>query len=159
MYGKIYRLDQGDLTFIGSTRRLRLGQRLCNHRRNFNQWVKTGLGYNASFELFKNGNPTITLIESFHCASRAELRSRQGYHQLQIKNINLAGNPEGRHIEHNTEERNGSNAYKIKQYNATYYERNSIRLKFKNIRNYYNTKRIILLNEFITNHLSRQTLI
>jgi len=150
MYGKIYRLDQGDLTFIGSTIRLRLGQRLCNHRWNFNQWVKTGIGYNASFELFKHGSPTITLIESVHCASRAELRKRQGYHQLQINNVNDAINPEGWQLVHKTDEPN-----KIKKYNAQYYDRNRIRLKFKNIRNYYRTKRILLLNEFIVNHLSR----
>jgi len=98
MYGKIYRLDQGDLTFLGSTIIPRLRQRLSNHRRDFNRWLKTGLGYNSSFELFKNGSPTITLIESVRCASRAALRARQGYHQLQIKNINInrAGNERAR---------------------------------------------------------------
>jgi hypothetical protein len=168
MYGKIYRLDQGDLTFLGSTINPRLRQRLGNHRLDFNRWLKTGLGYNSSFELFKNGSPTITLIESVCCASRAELRARQGYHQSQIKNINInraGGNPNAAaewrlaHLEQRKtyiKDWNESNADKIKKYNAIYYERNSIKLKFKNNRNYYNTKRLLLLNEFIMNHLKRQ---
>ena len=165
MYGKIYRLDQGDLTFLGSTINPRLRQRLSHHRAAFNHWLKTGLGYNSSFELFKNGSPTITLIESVRCASRAALRARQGYHQLQIKNINInqaGGNPNSytdwrlAHLEQRQvyiAQWNAENPDKLKMYNASYYKNNIVRIKQSSQQAYYKKKRLIRLNAFIVKHL------
>jgi len=168
MYGKIYRLDYGGMTYIGSTIHPILGQRLHGHRYEFNHWVKTGHGYNSLFELFKQGSPEITLIEEVQCESRAELRAIQGQYQLQIKNINInqaGGNPNSyadwrlAHLEHRNAyiaEWNDENPDKLKMYNASYYKKNTLRIKQYSQQAYYKKKRLFRLNEFISNHIQLQ---
>ena len=79
--GKIYRLSNGHLVYIGSTAQLQLSMRLGDHKSHYKRWVKTGKYYTSSFELFKVGTPTIELIESYPCNSKDELRAREGHHQ------------------------------------------------------------------------------
>jgi hypothetical protein len=165
MYGKIYRLNYGDLTYIGSTICPSLSQRLRGHRHEFNHWVKTGRGYNSNFELFKQGSPTITLIEEVECESRAELRARQGQYQLKIKSVNInqaGGNPNSyadwrlAHLEQRQTyiaQWNAENPDKLKTYNASYYKNNIVRIKQSSQQAYYKKKRLLRLNAFIVKHL------
>ena len=104
--GKIYKIYINDLVYIGSRAQPRLSMRFGQHKNNYNQWVKNGKKYTASFELFKVGNPTIELIELFPCGSKDELNAREGYHQRATNcvNKNIAGRSHTEYYETNRQQ-------------------------------------------------------
>jgi hypothetical protein len=79
--GKIYRIDcltTGNV-YIGSTKEKTLSLRLSKHKASFKYW-NSGKGFHqSSFEVLKNDNYKITLIELFPCNTKDELTSREGY--------------------------------------------------------------------------------
>ena len=80
--GKIYRLDYGELTYIGSTIKS-LKERERGHR-------KLKSSSKALYERAKadGGTVIITLIEDYPCESKTELTRREGYWQQQIGCVN-----------------------------------------------------------------------
>lgn len=77
--GKIYRLDCGGLTYIGSTIQS-LEARFCNHGSIYNR--------STSEILFEIGIPVITLIENYPCDSKRELEQREQFWIEQTECVN-----------------------------------------------------------------------
>ena len=92
--GKIYiiRSDQTDDIYIGSTIKS-LEKRLGWHERDFKAFNNGTYPYVTSFELLKNDNYYIELLERYPCDSEQELRRREGHFHKTVDcvNKNVAG--------------------------------------------------------------------
>lgn len=94
--GKIYQIKckTTGLVYIGSTCEPTLARRLAKHIGNYKLWQKDACKhkYMTSFEIFKNDNYDIVLLELFPCQSKDELYERETFHQKhhQCVNKNLA---------------------------------------------------------------------
>ena len=156
--GKIYKLSNGHLVYIGSTAQPQLSMRLGDHKSGYKRWVNGSKKYVSSFELFKVGTPTIELIESYPCNSRDELRSREGHHQQLNECVNkqIAGQTEA--------EYRAANKDKISKRMKHYYVANKDKKKQNRDANkekrceydrmrYAHNKRVELLTLFIQNHI------
>ena len=118
--GKIYRLDYGDLTYVGSTI-LPLSMRFRIHAGKNSTCSSRTLFERA---LAEDGTVTIQLIEEYPCESRTELNIREGYYQQQIKCVNActAGGATSRTYVR----KDGSiSEYDQQAYNKRHYERMS----------------------------------
>ena len=84
--GRIYKIisDSTDKIYVGSTY-TNLAQRLAQHRAQYKQYINEKADYITSFELIKNGNCSIVLIESFECNSREQLRAREAHWIKELK--------------------------------------------------------------------------
>ena len=80
--GKIYmiRCNKTQLIYIGSTARQYLSQRMGKHKASYKSWTNGKTNYCGSFEIIKNDDYVILLIESYPCKSNDELRMREQYH-------------------------------------------------------------------------------
>lgn len=128
--GKIYKLvsNQTDKIYIGSTCKERLCQRLAQHKRNYNFWLKdNNNGYMSSYELFKLGNVEIVLLETINCNTKDELLKKEReyidkYKDILINKVRPTITKDERkeyqkeHYEDNKEE--------IKEKKKQYYEKN-----------------------------------
>jgi len=91
LQGKIYKIvcnTTGNI-YIGSTIK-DLKYRLTRHLNDyvsFNNKIK-GVTYRTSFEIFKNNNYQIELIENFPCYSQYFLRRREGEYQRNLECVN-----------------------------------------------------------------------
>ena len=92
--GKIYKIvcNITGKVYIGSTCETKLARRLAKHANNYNVYLKSGKGYVTSFELIKNGDNDIILIEIYPCNNKDELFSRERYWSNQIDCINKIKN-------------------------------------------------------------------
>jgi hypothetical protein len=76
--GKIYKLL--DLTngniYIGSTIQ-RLSKRLYEHKSHYKSWLKGNKHYTSSYEIIKNGNYKILLLEAYPCNNKHELELKE----------------------------------------------------------------------------------
>ena len=90
--GKIYKIT--DLTnndiYIGSTTQKYLNDRLSAHEYGYTEWKKkiSNRGYVKSYDIIKNDNYIINLIEKYPCNNQIELHTREGYYIRKIKCIN-----------------------------------------------------------------------
>ena len=91
--GKIYRIDGGGLTYVGSTTKKYLSTRLAKHKSDYKRYLNGNQHYLSSFEIIKLGDCKIELIECFPCNSKDELTAREGYYirQMDCINKNIAG--------------------------------------------------------------------
>lgn len=71
-HAKIYKITGGGLTYFGSTTQKYLSQRMTKHRHSSNT--------SSSREIINFPDCQITLIESFPCNSKDELRARERYY-------------------------------------------------------------------------------
>ena len=83
--GKIYKISSLECDgpcYIGATCTKYLSTRLRKHKENFKTWQNKGCTgkYLSSFELIKQGEVEITLIEEFPCESWDQLRARERYY-------------------------------------------------------------------------------
>lgn len=137
---KIYKIEplnndnnDGDI-YIGSTTKLRLSQRMTNHRYLYKKW-KEGVKHKLmSFDLFdKYGveNCKIILIELYPCKSKDELIAREQHH---IRSTNCVNKRiEGRTtLEYRNEHKENKREYDIK-----YRKENKEKIN-KNSNEYYN---------------------
>jgi hypothetical protein len=133
--GKIYKLQCENLIYYGSTTQS-LCVRMGGHRRNFkclqNQTRKS---ITSSFELFKIGEPIITLVEDVKCERKEQLLARERWYIENNECINKV-------IPCRTkQEYNIDNAIKIKEQHKAYakewYNDNAETLKEKH-KKYYN---------------------
>jgi len=94
--GKIYQIEckTTGLVYIGSTCEPTLARRLAKHIGNYKLWQRDASKnkYMTSFEIFKNDNYDIVLLESCPCQSKDELHERETFYQKekQCVNKNLA---------------------------------------------------------------------
>lgn len=80
--GKIYKIvcNKTGKCYIGSTAKLTLAQRLVGHKEGFKKWSADQKHYTSSYEILKEGDYYILLIEDFSCDSKDQLRAREQYH-------------------------------------------------------------------------------
>jgi uncharacterized membrane protein YkoI len=93
--GKIYKIEahngeEGD-TYIGSTCKQYLSQRMSSHRNSYNCWKNGKLNYITAFSIFdKYGvdNCVIILLEDCPCNTIDELYYREAFHMKSMKCVN-----------------------------------------------------------------------
>ena len=80
--GKIYmiRCNTTKHIYIGSTTKRYLSERLGEHNAQYKSWTGGKANYVASFDIIKNNNYVILLIQLYPCKSNDELRMREQYH-------------------------------------------------------------------------------
>ena len=82
--GKIYKLvcNTTGLVYVGSTTEKRLCSRLSGHVGHFKNYEKGGNSkYCSSFEIIKNGNYEIILLENFPCNNSDELHQKERFYK------------------------------------------------------------------------------
>lgn len=85
--GKIYKIvcNVTGNCYVGSTTKERLCDRLSQHRSNYNKYLKGKHHYVSVYEVLKQNNYTILLLENYPCSSKDELYAKEYEH---IKNTN-----------------------------------------------------------------------
>ena len=123
--GKIYRIvcDTTGLVYIGSTVET-LCKRLTKHKNNYKCYLKGNSHFVTSFDILKNDNYKIILIENCPCNSKEELHrvERTYIESIECVNKYIPTRTNKEWIENNKD--------KIKQLNKDYYENNKEK-KFK----------------------------
>jgi hypothetical protein len=78
---KIYKIidNTNDNIYIGSTCEYILSRRLAGHRSMYDRYVKGAKNYTTSFEILKNENYCIILLESYPCDTKDQLTSRESF--------------------------------------------------------------------------------
>ena len=99
--GKIYKIVCGitESVYIGSTTKETVAQRLSQHVMMYKQWVRSDKkpAKCSSYDIIKNNDFKIYLIELFPCNTKDELTSREGEvirkykDELNCVNKNIAG--------------------------------------------------------------------
>jgi len=109
---KIYKLTGGGLTYYGSTTRKYLCQRLSEHKKLTNK--------GSSRQIVGFPDCEITLIETFPCQSKDELRARERYwiENNECINKNIPGRTKQEYREQNKE--------KTSEYNREYHQRKKL---------------------------------
>jgi len=118
---KIYELrcNITNKIYYGSTTKHYLSQRLTEHKAQYKRYLKDKKQYYSSFEILKNDDYKIILVENFECNSKDELRAREQHYINNNDCIN-------KHRAFITEEE--KNDYKKTQSN-NYYQDNKDKLK------------------------------
>ena len=78
---KIYRIvcNKTGLTYYGSTCK-KLCQRIAQHRTDYKRYLDGKFPYITSFEIIKNGDYDIILVEECPCENKEQLKARERYH-------------------------------------------------------------------------------
>jgi len=92
--GKIYKIvdNTTDKCYIGSTTEPTLARRLAGHVADYKSYLKGKGFYVSSFEILKNGDYEILLVESFPCESKDQLHARERHWTKAIECINKIKN-------------------------------------------------------------------
>ena len=85
---KIYKMECGELTYIGSTTQPTLARRLAGHKADYKRWCLGKESNCSSFRLFEIGEPTIVLLESVNCNNKDELHRRERYYIESMECVN-----------------------------------------------------------------------
>ena len=133
--GKIYALRSYkiDDIYIGSTTQI-LSQRLGGHKKNYKRWLNGKTNWCSSFEIIKQGDCYIELIEYADCKSRAELLKKEGQfiRKMDCVNKNIAGRDLKQYYIDNKE--------KMKEYKKQYHKDNREKITERQKKYYQNTK-------------------
>jgi len=80
--GKIYAIicNKTDKRYIGSTREKYLSRRLARHTYCYKAYLGNGKRYTTSFEIIKNDDYRIELLENFPCETKYELEKRERFY-------------------------------------------------------------------------------
>jgi hypothetical protein len=80
--GKVYKIvcNITGKCYIGSTCMPKLCQRLAKHHSDYKRYLDGKRNSITSFEILKNGNYDIILLELYPCNSKEELHSRERYY-------------------------------------------------------------------------------
>lgn len=139
--GKIYKIvdNTNNNIYIGSTCEPTLARRLAGHRCIYNKYLKTGCNFISSFDILKNNDYNIILLESYPCKNRDELLARERYYidnnNCINKNRPIITEDEKKEL---IKEYNETNKDKIKEYYKQYRESN----KYKELKKEYYNKNI-----------------
>lgn len=86
--GKIYKLECNGLVYYGSTKQS-LEERLRSHKAHYNQYLRdNSKTYFTSYEVLKNGDYKIELVEDYPCSSKLELELREKYYITNFDCVN-----------------------------------------------------------------------
>tara|TARA_R100000951_G_scaffold100344_1_gene91118 strand:+ start:92 stop:685 length:594 start_codon:yes stop_codon:yes gene_type:complete len=136
--GKIYELIDlsNNKKYYGSTVQT-LKQRKTKHVANYKLYLNKKTNYVSSFEIIKNNNYEIYLIENFPCNSRTELEAREGYYIRNNNCVNkcIVGRTQKEYRQDNKEKIKQykiDNKEKIKEFNKQYHNDNKEILNLKN---------------------------
>jgi len=90
--GKVYAIicNKTGRRYVGSTCEPTLAKRLAKHVSDFKRWEKVGKNYVTSYDIIKDGDYHIVLLESYPCKSRDELRMCEQKHINKCINKNKA---------------------------------------------------------------------
>ena len=153
---KIYKIvdDTDGNIYIGSTVQT-LAQRLSGHRANYKCYLNNKKNYTSSFDIIKNNNYHIELLEQCNFQNRFQLERREGDYirDNECVNKNIAGRTKKeydkeyygdeknkeRHIEY-IKKYQKNNKEKINKQKKQYYEDNDVTIKKK-------TKQYYILNK------------
>ena len=93
-YGKIYKIvcNTTGYQYIGSTCNPYLSTRLSGHRSDYTQYLKNITHYISSFEVLKNNNYDIILIESYPCETKDQLHARERFYIINNECVNMIKN-------------------------------------------------------------------
>jgi len=88
--GKIYKIEclTTGLIYVGSTTKERLSQRLVQHREDYKRHLKGNYNYTRSFDILKNDNYRIELLEEVNCDTKDQLHSREGHYIRSLECVN-----------------------------------------------------------------------
>jgi hypothetical protein len=118
--GKIYKLidnTNGNI-YVGSTCELLLSKRLAKHNYNFKSYKNGKSKFVTSFDIIKNDDYSIILLEDYPCKSKDQLLSRERYYIETIDCIN-------KELPTRTQkEWHKANQEKMKEYHSNYREQN-----------------------------------
>ena len=131
--GKIYAIicRKTERRYIGSTCEPTLAKRLAKHVSNFKEWVKTGKSYTTSYDIIKDSNYYIVLLESYPCNSKDELRMCEQKHIDSCECLNKQ-NAYTNQVEYN------------QQYNKQYYDKHRVEIIERHTK--YNKEHCIEIN-------------
>lgn len=87
--GKIYKIvsNCSDKIYIGSTTKLRLCDRMAEHRADLKRYNNGTHGYVSSTEILNYGDAKIVLIENYPCNTKDDLKARENHWQELFKDI------------------------------------------------------------------------
>ena len=131
--GKIYRIvcNITGKTYIGSTCKRLLSERLTGHKKQYRDWLNGKSNYTSSFDILEGGNFYIELLELVPCNSKDELLTRERYHinttdcTNKMKNlVRTQKDKEDYHLIYNKEYYDNN-----KDYHKKYYEDNKEKIK------------------------------
>jgi len=137
--GKIYRIvcDTTGLTYIGSTVET-LSKRLTKHKDKYKQYLKGNTNFVTSFDIIKNDNYKIILLENCPCNSKEELHKieRKYIETIECVNKVIPGRTRKEYFEDNKNKLNEKNKEyreknkdKIKEQKKEWYETNKDKMK------------------------------
>jgi hypothetical protein len=124
--GKIYRItcNLTNQNYYGSTCEPTLSKRLAKHVSNFKDWLKlkNHATYITSYEILKNGDYVIVLVENYPCNNKDELLARERYY---IENNECVNKVIPKRTKAETDKAYAiANKDKIQEYKKQYYEIN-----------------------------------
>lgn len=141
--GIVYMLAYGDMAYIGSTIRS-MNERMIIHKSQYKRWLNENKIYCRSFDIIKNENYEIIIIEEIKNETLEECRERE---QLWINfygkdNLVNKLNANGFDIKKYQKNYKNENKNKMKEYNKEYY------LEYKlNNKNKINEKQKLYYNK------------
>jgi len=154
---KIYeiRCNITNKIYYGSTTKKYLSSRLSEHRTQFKRWLKDNKSYCSSFEIIKNGDYKIILVENFECKSKDELRAREQHYINNNDCINKrkafkTEKDKKDYIKARDKKYYEENKEIIKQRNKKYKKKNKDNIKEKRNK-YYEEKKHIIKNYYQEN--------
>ena len=130
--GKIYTLrsHQCDKYYIGSTC-LPLSKRLYKHKMHYSQYLNGKGNYISSYDILKNDDCYVELLEDYPCERKEQLLKREGELQRKYRhetvNLYIAGNKPNRKERDCRYYKN--NKEKISQRQKKYREQNNEKIK------------------------------
>jgi hypothetical protein len=125
--GKIYKIvdnTNGNI-YIGSTCK-KLCQRIAKHRSSYKLYLDGKKNFMTSFDIIKNGNYDIILIENYNCETKEQLHSRERFY-IETNNCVNKYIPT-----RNGKEYREDNKEKIKEQTKKYYDANKDKLLKQN---------------------------
>ena len=120
--GKVYKIvdnTNGNI-YIGSTCKPYLSNRLAGHRTDYQLHLK-GLGhYITSFEILKNGDYDIVLLEECNCDNKMQLHARERFYIDSLECVNKS--KPLRNIQEWRQDNKEKLSQKMKEYNQAHKE-------------------------------------
>ena len=126
--GKIYKIEDnsnGNI-YIGSTCKT-LEERLYHHKSNYKAYLKGLHGNNTSFDIIKNNNFTIKLLEACEIKTKQELHERERFYIENNECLNKR--IPGRTLKETHKAYRDNNKDKINEYQAAYRDNNKDKRK------------------------------
>ena len=126
--GKIYKLvdNTNENIYIGSTCNS-LNKRLSQHNSHYKRYLKRQYGNMKSFDIIKNNDFTIKLLEKCNIKTKQELYQRERYYIENNESVNkrIPCRTNKEYIENNKDKLNE----KMKEYQAAYRDNNKDKIK------------------------------